>query len=154
MPLHVHVGDRTDRLADGLGELLAAPGDDPFATEVVIVPAKGVERWLSQRLSHRLGAGPRGKDGVCAGVDFRSPRSLVATLTGTERSDPWDPDRLVWPVLAAIDASLSEPWCRALADHLGEGREGEERDLRRGRRWSVARRLAGLLAAYAVQRPA
>ena len=154
MPLHLHVADRTDRLAFELGALLAEPGDDPFATELVVVPAKGVERWLIQRLSHRLGAGPRGTDGVCAGVDFRSPRSLVATLTGTERSDPWDPERLVWPVLAAVDASLAEPWCRALAHHLGEGREGQERDLRRGRRWSVARRLAGLLAAYAVQRPA
>ncbi|MEO3938589.1 exodeoxyribonuclease V subunit gamma [Dermatophilaceae bacterium Soc4.6] len=153
MPLHVHIGDRTDRLADQLGDLLADVGDDPFASELVVVPAKGVERWLSQRLSHRLGAGARGTDGVCAGVDFRSPRSLVATLTGTERSDPWDPERLVWPVLAAIDASLGEPWCRALASHLGEGRQGQERDLRRGRRWSVARRLAGLLAAYAVQRP-
>ena len=44
---------------------------DPFAAEVVAVPAKGVERWLAQRLSHRLGA-PDG-DGICAGVAFRSP---------------------------------------------------------------------------------
>ena len=34
----------------------------------MVVPARGVERWLTQRLSHRLGIGPRGGDGVCAGV--------------------------------------------------------------------------------------
>ncbi|WP_342778081.1 exodeoxyribonuclease V subunit gamma [Lapillicoccus jejuensis] len=134
--------------------LLGRTQPDPFASELVVVPAKGVERWLTQRLSHRLGAGPGGGDGVCAGVDLVSPRSLVATLTGTERSDPWVPERLVWPVLDAVDAALGEPWGATLAHHLGEDRTGAERELRRGRRWSVARRLAGLFAAYAVQRPA
>ena len=83
---------------------MATPLPDPFAEEVVVVPAKGVERWLTQRLSHRLGAGPRGSDGICAGVRFLNPRSLVALLTGTERDDPWDPDRLVWPLLDVVDA--------------------------------------------------
>lgn len=151
--MHVHVAAGTDRLADGLATLLAAPLTDAFAQELVVVPAKGVERWLTQRLSHRLGVGQRGTDGVCAGVRFVSPRSLVALLTGTDRTDPWDPDRLVWPVLTAIDASLTEPWCASLARHLGEDRTGDDRDLRRDRRWSVARRLAGLFATYAVQRP-
>ena len=149
----VHVAAGTDHLANGLAELLATPLADPFAQELVVVPARGVERWLTQRLSHRLGVGPRGTDGVCAGVRFVSPRSLVALLTGTGRTDPWDPDRLVWSVLAAIDVSLDEPWCATLARHLGEDRTGDDRDLRRDRRWSVARRLAGLFATYAVQRP-
>ena len=67
MTLHLHRAARTDQLADQLGELLASPLADPFAPEVVVVPAKGVERWLSQRLSHRLGVAPERGDGVCAG---------------------------------------------------------------------------------------
>ncbi|HET6560322.1 MAG TPA: exodeoxyribonuclease V subunit gamma [Marmoricola sp.] len=153
MTLHLHRATRTDVLADALAELLATPLDDPFAEEVVVVPAKGVERWLTQRLSHRLGAGPRGSDGVCAGVRFLNPRSLVALLTGTERDDPWDPDRSVWPLLSVIDASLDEPWCALLARHLGHGVTGEQGELRRNRRYSVARRIAGLFASYALQRP-
>lgn len=74
MALHIHRAERTDLLADGLGELLATPLPDPFAEELVVVPARGLERWLSQRLSHVLGRG-QGGDGVCAGVSFRSPRS-------------------------------------------------------------------------------
>ncbi len=66
MVLHLHRAPRTDLLADALGELLATPLEDPFAQEVVVVPARGVERWLTQRLSHRLGTGARGGDGVCA----------------------------------------------------------------------------------------
>src|SRR5689334_10419452 len=153
MPLLLHSATRTDLLADGLAELLATPLDDPFAQEADVVPARGVERWLTQRLSHHLGAKGDRQDGVCAGVRFLNPRSLVALLTGTEQDDPWDPDRFVWPLLSAIDASVEEPWCTMLATHLGHGVPGELGELRRDRRYSVARRLAGLFASYAEQRP-
>lgn len=155
MAVHIHRAHRTDRLADELARLLATPLPDPFAEEVVVVPARGVERWLTQRLSHRLGA-TAGSDGVCAGVRFTSPRSLVAMLTGTERTDPWDPDRLVWPMLATLDDVVAEPWAGTLARHLGVAADDGDPALehRRDRRYSLARRLAGLIAGYAVQRPA
>ena len=152
MALHLHRAERTDLLADGLGALLSTPLPDPFAEELVIVPAKGVERWLSQRLSHILGRGA-GQDGICAGIAFRNPRSLIADITGTADDDPWSPDAMVWPLLDVIDASCAEPWCRTLATHLGHFEAGEEKELRQGRRYAVARRLAGLFASYARQRP-
>jgi exodeoxyribonuclease V gamma subunit len=151
----VHRAGRADLLAEGLAQLLRDdPLPDPFARELVIVPARGVERWLSQRLSHRLGPSDGGDDGVCAAVDFRSPASLVAVLIGTRDADPWDPDTLVWPLLEVVDASAGEAWCRTLSRHLGHDAEGEEQELRQGRRYAVARRLARLFASYAVQRPA
>lgn len=152
MGLHLHRAERTDVLADGLGALLATPPADPFAQELVLVPARGVERWLSQRLSHVLGAGSGG-DGVCAGVEFRSPGSLIAEVTGTTDDDPWSPDAMSWPLLAVIDASLDDDWCRTLARHLGHFHTGDDAQVRRGRRYAVARRLAGLFASYARQRP-
>ncbi|MGD9958642.1 exodeoxyribonuclease V subunit gamma [Nocardioides sp.] len=152
MTLFLHRAARTDLLARQLGELLATPLADPFARELVVVPAKGVERWLSQQLSHQLGATAAG-DGVCAGVDFRSAGSLIAELTGTTDEDPWAPDALTWPLLEVIDESLDEAWCRPLAVHLGHEHTGDEAALRQGRRYAVARRLAGLFASYAVQRP-
>ena len=152
MPLHLHRAERTDLLADGLGALLANPLPDPFAEELVLVPARGVERWLSQRLSHVLGRG-EAADGVCAGIAFRNPRSLIAEITGTADDDPWSPDAMVWPLLEVIDASLDEPWCTTLATHLGHFEPGEEKELRQGRRYAVARRIAGLFASYARQRP-
>src|SRR6478609_9713239 len=152
MAFHIHRAERTDLLADGLGELLATPQPDPFAEELILVPARGIERWLSQRLSHRLGRGDGG-DGVCAGVSFRSPRSLIAELTGTTDADPWAPDTMVWPLLEAIDASADEPWCRRLAAHLGHRHTDADAELRLGRRHAVARRIAGLFASYAAQRP-
>ncbi|BBX18623.1 exodeoxyribonuclease V subunit gamma [Mycolicibacterium duvalii] len=152
MALHLHRADRTDLLADGLGTLLSTPPADPFAEDLVLVSARGMERWLSQRLSHVLGRGS-GDDGVCAGVTFRHPASLIAELTGTVDDDPWSPDTMVWPLLDVIDCSLDEPWCSTLAAHFGHFEHGEEQELRRGRRYAVARRLAGLFASYARQRP-
>jgi len=152
MAMHLHRAERTDLLAVGLGALLSDPLADPFAEELVIVPAKGVERWLSQRLSHILGRGD-GQDGVCAGISFRNPRSLIGEITGTAQDDPWSPDAMVWPLLDVIDASCTQAWCKPLATHLGHFEAGEEKELRQGRRYSVARRLAGLFASYARQRP-
>jgi exodeoxyribonuclease V gamma subunit len=151
--LHVHRAPRTDLLADALGELLSTPLDDPFATELVLVPARGVERWLSQRLSHRLGTSDGRGDGVCAGVEFRFPRSLVAELTGSRDEDPWAPDALAWPLLSVLDECLDQSWAATLAAHLGHRDSGDEAEFRRGRRYAVARRLAGLFASYAAQRP-
>lgn len=156
MALHLHRAERTDLLADGLGGLLATPLPDPFAEELVLVPARGVERWLRQRLAHRLGCRPdrdRG-DGVCAGVSLRNPQSLIAEITGTVEEDPWSSAAMTWPLLEVMDASLDEPWCHTLATHVGHFDTGPEAHLRRGRRYSVARRLAGLFASYARQRPA
>ncbi|WP_232677367.1 exodeoxyribonuclease V subunit gamma [Nocardioides sp. R-C-SC26] len=154
MPLHLHHAPSTLPLADALGELLAEPLPDPFAEELVVVPARGIERWLTQRLAHRLGIGQAGRaDGVCAGVRFITPWSLVSVLIDRDRDDPWSPDRLTWPLLGVIDEVVGEPWCAALARHLGHGLDDAEAELRRGRRYAVAHRLAGLYAAYAVQRP-
>ncbi|MGA9715311.1 MAG: exodeoxyribonuclease V subunit gamma, partial [Aeromicrobium sp.] len=153
--LRLHRAPRADLLIDALADVLRVPQADPFARELVIVPAKGVERWVSQRLSHALGTGATGgryDDGVCAGVDFRAPRSIVAEVVGLDVDDPWSPDTVVWPLLEVIDASLGQAWCPALTRHLGQsGVHGD--DVRRGRRWAVAHRLARLFASYAAQRP-
>ena len=90
--LHVHRAERADGLVAALADLLARPPADPFASEVVSVPTRGMERWLAQRLSDRLG--------VCANVDFPPPRRLagdvVALASGLDAErDPWQPKRAV-----------------------------------------------------------
>lgn len=167
MPLHLHRAQRSDALVAGLADVLREPLDDPMATEIIAVPARGIERWLTQRLSHRLGTGEGADgvcadvDGVCANIDFSSPASLVertiSAASGVDPdADPWRVDRLIWPMIATIDACSGEPWCAALADHLGAApaAKGDERtELRRARRLAVAHRLAGLFDTYSSYRP-
>src|SRR5215210_3889281 len=113
--LHLHLAERADGLVDALTALLADPLPDPFAREVVAVPTRGMERWLSQRLSAGLGASPGRADGVCANVAFPSPRRLVgdaiAAASGiAPEEDPWLPERAVWPLVEVVEEALPEPW--------------------------------------------
>ena len=158
MTLYLHRAERADRLVNALGDLLSIPLPDPFATEIISVPTPGVERWLSQGLAQRLGAAPGRGDGVCAGVDFPSPRRLVTrALAGSadeEDADPWQPHRVVWPLLRVIDGCRGEPWAALLWHYLGASGSSADLDpLRAGRRWSTAKHLAGLFARYAATRP-
>lgn len=157
MTLYLHRAERADRLVTALGDLLSTPLPDPFATEIISVPTRGVERWLSQGLAQRLGASPGRSDGVCIGVSFPSPRRLVArALAGSadeEDIDPWRPHRAVWPLLRVIDGCRDERWAAVLWHYLGAGGSAELDSLRAGRRWSMARHLADLFATYAAVRP-
>ena len=153
--LHVHRAERADRLADGLAETLLAPLADPFAPDVVAVPTRGIERWLTQRLSTRLGTTADRQDGVCANVEFPFPGRLIqgalAAATGIDpENDPWVAERAVWPLLEVVDECLGEPWLATLARHL-EGARGDPEDPMR--RFGVVRHLADLFDRYAVHRP-
>jgi exodeoxyribonuclease V gamma subunit len=150
--LHVHRAERADALVRALGELLAEPPPDPFARELVSVPTRGIERWLTQQLSTVLGALPGRADGVCANIYFPPPRRLVdaavAAAAGIDAdADPWQPERAVWPLLEIVDGALAEPWLGDLARHLA-GDDG------RARRFATVRHIAELFDRYALYRPA
>ncbi|MGW5381606.1 exodeoxyribonuclease V subunit gamma [Nocardia sp. NPDC003963] len=171
MPLHIHRAERADTLVTALAGILADPLPDPFAAEVVAVPAKGVERWLTQQLSGVLGISTAAGDGIAANIRFPMPAALVEEISAGAggpgpHDDPWSPDRTVWTLLRVIDESVHEPWCAVLARHLGlDTRGGPEdtgavgdlaadADHRRGRRYATAARLSALFDGYAVARPA
>jgi exodeoxyribonuclease V gamma subunit len=141
--LYVHRSERADRLVEGLAELLREPPADQLAVEIVAVPARGVERWVTQRLSHVLGAAG-GEDGVCANVRFPSPAGLVAEAVAAtddspgEEGNPWERGRLLWTLLEVIDHHDHEPWAGALG----------------GRRLTAAQHLAALFDSYGAHRPA
>lgn len=152
--LVVHRAAHGDTLVAALAEVLATPLDDPFAQDVIAVPAKGVERWVAQRLSHVLGATATG-DGVCANVRFLWVSTLVdealTEVTDRDAVEAWSPQRLVWPLLAELDACPpGDAWCDALVRHLGTD-SPDSQD--KGRRLAVATRLAHLFDAYAQSRP-
>ena len=156
--LHVHRAERADLLVDALAAVVAEPFDDPLAPETVAVPTRGVERWLTQRLSATLGASPDRGDGVCANIDFPFPGRLVgramAGAVGVDReADPWLPERLVWPILDVVGARMEQVELAALAAHLGgDGKDPDQG--RTARRFATLRRIADLFDRYGVHRPA
>ncbi|TSE01442.1 exodeoxyribonuclease V subunit gamma [Skermania sp. ID1734] len=152
--LVLHRATRTDALADELAGVLAAPLSDPFASEIIAVPAKGVERWLNQRLAARLGS--QVGDGVAANIEFPYPGALVGDVVARASGiapdeDPWAADRSLWTVLSLIDSAIDEPWCAVLARHIGGSGPGDGHRL--GRRYATASYITDLFARYGVQRP-
>jgi exodeoxyribonuclease V gamma subunit len=149
--LHVHRSERADALVAMLSDLVAEPLDDPMRPEVVSVPTRGIERWLTQRLSTRLGASAGARDGVCANIDFPFPATLVnralALAADTDPdADPWLPQRAVWPLMEVVDAHLDEEWVSPLAVHMSRSGTTEER-------FGSIRHVADLFDRYAVHRP-
>ncbi|MHB8659462.1 MAG: exodeoxyribonuclease V subunit gamma [Solirubrobacteraceae bacterium] len=152
--LHVHRAERADALADVLAAILADPLDDPLSPEVVAVPTRGMERWLTQRMSIRLGVSENRGDGVCANVTFPSPGKLIAhallSATGLDpQDDPWAAERLVWPLLETVDECLGEAWLQSLASHIGVSVATE----REPRRFAAIRHVADLYHHYGIRRP-
>lgn len=140
--LIVDRAERADRLVDELATLVGA--SDPFAAEVVAVPTRGIERWVTQQLALR--------SGICANVLFPSPRAIVvdavARASGIDPAeDPWQPSRAAWTLVEVIDAHVDENWLAMLRRHLERAAEPQ------GRRLGVARRLALLFDRYARHRP-
>lgn len=152
--LVVHRSERADHLVEALGDLLVVPSADPLEAEVVAVPTRGVERWLTQRLSHRLGAGDEG--GVCANLRFPFPGTLVRQAVAAAcdldpDDDPWLPERAVWPLVDLVDEHSDDPALAVLVAHLRATTPGASTDPLR--RFSGLRRAADRFDHYGVHRP-
>ena len=145
-----------------LAALVAEPLQDPMTPEVVSVPTKGIERWLSQRLSARLGVTPGAHDGVCANITFPFPGTLIsgalARATGNDpKADPWMPERSVWPLMEVVEQHFDEDWLAPLADHIRNAGATPDDDAAGTpqplERFSIVRHVADLFDRYAVHRP-
>lgn len=160
--LILHRAERTSTLVPALAETLATPMPDPFAPELIAVPARGVERWLTQQLSMELGTSAgRSADGIAANIEFPSPSALVddviTQISGNASGrrpdeDPWSPGRMLWKLLSVIDAAVDDPACAILARHLGHSGTGRP-EFRIGRRYGTAEHLTQLFRSYATHRP-
>ncbi|HWE34431.1 MAG TPA: exodeoxyribonuclease V subunit gamma [Solirubrobacteraceae bacterium] len=151
--LHIHRAERADRLVQALALLLREPPEDPFTPDVIAVPTRGMERWLTQQLAAWLGSSPGRSDGVCANVEFPFPGRLiggaVAIASGIDPDDdPWPPERSVWPLLDVVAECRDEPWLAQLSSHLSAASSDH------ARRFGRLRMIADLYDHYGVRRPA
>ncbi len=150
--LKVHVAPHPDALVALLVDQLADPPEDPFAPELIAVPTRGIERWLTQQIAAGLAARGVG-DGIAANIDFPSPWRLVrevllAVPQVAASVDAWQGPDLIAHVLGAVDVHSSEPWMRLIERYLttADGTPGPNRI-------TAATKIAGLFSAYARRRP-
>lgn len=177
----VHTASRVEDLLAPLVERLRddAPSD-PFTPLTIVVQSRGMQRWLSHQLAERLA--PDGA-GIAANLAFPFParflRDLAAAVDSTPDEagtapepageDPWDPDRLVWQVLAVLQEHRDRPELQRLHRYLerrvpdgpdlaGSGLAVDADEADRGqvidrRAWRFARAVADVLDGYTLTRP-
>ena len=163
--LHIHRATRSDQLVDRLAAVLATPLADPFTADLVAVHSRGIERWIAQRLAHRLGTGTS-DDGIAANIDFPFPATIVhraiasvasettsnraaSDRAGTDRpagdDDPWRPDVLAFTILDLWDTGgLDDVDLAGFGHHVATDRH---------RRLPAFRHAAELLDSYQQHRP-
>lgn len=132
-----------------LCDRLAVPPADPFEPELVAVPSRGIERWLTQRIASGMAERGQG-DGICANIEFPSPARLVRrTVTKIPEVEAsmraWEGEGLVANLIEVIDANLDQPWLEILATYLDSARGSN--------RLHAATKLARLFDRYGRHRP-
>lgn len=143
----LHHGNRLERLARALADVLARPAGGPLEDDVVLVPNAGMARWLALRLADATQ--------LCTAVRFRQPsafwwETFRTLLPELPEASPFDREPLTWR-LAALLGRLpgGGPFDELLA-YLAAGLDRTDAERRR---FQLAGRLAELYEQYAVYRP-
>ena len=139
--LTVHYSNRLDTLANALASLTREPLASAFSPEIVLVQSRGVARWLSLRLADA--------SEICANVRFPFPNAYAwqlyrALAPDVPETSPFDPQILVWRILALLPAHEDRPEFESVRNYVA----GDPL-----RRYELAVRLAGLFDQYLLYRP-
>jgi len=150
MALLTHVAPHPDALVSLLCDRLVESPGDPFAPELVSVPSRGIERWLTQRIASGLAERGAG-DGICANIEFPTPRDLVHRVLSTSpllaaSVRAWEGPDLLASILGIIDSNIDEPWMCVIARFL-------QGDAPPTNRMEAASKIARLFDRYARRRP-
>lgn len=137
----VHRSNRMAELERALGEVVRRAPLPPLAPEVVVVPSRGIERWLALSLADSLG--------VWANSRFPFPRAFVdevlrAVLDEDDREDRFTRESLRWAVASLLPDLIRKPELSEVARYL---ESGEEQKL-----FGFADRIAYTFDQYAVFR--
>ncbi len=153
MTLKIHRSDHPDLLVDALCDVIQTPLADAFAPEIVAVPTRGIDRWLTERIgttfAHR-GVG----DGIAANIDFPFPSRVVAGILDqipeTARSaEAWSTRTVIAHLERIIDDHHDESWMWLIARFV----DGPEGDGAGAQRLRAAQKIARLFSSYARYRP-
>ncbi|HEY5997444.1 MAG TPA: exodeoxyribonuclease V subunit gamma, partial [Candidatus Deferrimicrobiaceae bacterium] len=139
----VYASNRMEKLLEALAGVLETPLPDPLEPEVIVVQSRGMQRWLSWRLSGMLG--------VFANARFPFPNALVAeyfeAVAGRpEGADRFSKERMAWRILHLLPGLFESAPFAPLRGYLG----GETLGLKG---FQLATRIADAFDQYTLYRP-
>ncbi|HQP48780.1 MAG TPA: exodeoxyribonuclease V subunit gamma, partial [Spirochaetota bacterium] len=95
----LHTGNSLERLAEILADMVRADPPDPMKPETVMVMSRGMERWISMRLSEHLG--------VWGNCIYPFPNTMIYGLfreipEQESGEDPFDRAVMTWKLFGLI----------------------------------------------------
>lgn len=142
--IHLYSSNRLELLADRLARIISDDPLDPLEREIIVVEPIGMERWLSQQLSLRLG--------VWANCEYPFPNRMIQYLftlvLGDEavQSLPAE-EEIRWRMFSLLPQLAREKDFPELQHYLAGG----ESQLKR---YQLAERLTDTFSQYLAYRPA
>jgi len=147
--LKLYTGNRMELLADAAAEILRVPLSSTFAQEMIVVPNRGMERWLSMQLAERLG--------VWANARFLLPNSFADELfkrvfsSFPDTLPLFDPALLTWKIMSLLSGAIvKEDVFSQVASYLTLCR-GDKKSLLR--RYQLSAKIADIFDQYTIYRP-
>ncbi len=140
---NLYLSNHSEVLVDQLAHVVGEPPLPPFETEVIVVQSQGMERWLTQQLSKKLG--------IWANGGFPFPNLMVQQIFQAALKenipDPSSSSELMaWRLQRVLPACVDRPEFENLKNYLGT----EKRDLKSAQ---LCRQIADTFDQYTLYRP-
>jgi len=141
--LRLYTSNRLEKLAEALAECVRHPLRSPLASETILVQSQGMARWLKLQLARQ--------HGICSNCRFPFPRAFSDEVFKTVLGDlptiaAYDPEMLIWQVMAKLPAFLDQPGFKPVKNYLGAAADDRKR-------YQLADRIANVFDQYLVFRP-
>ncbi len=139
----LHTSNRMELLADALAEIVGQPSDSLLTPEIIVVPNRGMARWLSMQLADRLG--------IWGNTKFLFPDHFAGELfrrafPDLPEASVFDGELLPWRIMSALsDELLRDERMEPLAAYLNDGRQV--------RKFQLACKIAEAFDQYTIFRP-
>jgi exodeoxyribonuclease V gamma subunit len=140
---NLYLSNHSEVLVDQLAHVVGEPPLPPFEAEVIVVQSQGMERWLTQQLSEKLGIWANGR--------FPFPNLMVQQIfQAVLKEDIPDPstssELMAWRLQRVLPACVDRPEFENLKNYLGT----EKRDLKSAQ---LCQQIADTFDQYTLYRP-
>ncbi|PLX40341.1 MAG: exodeoxyribonuclease V subunit gamma [Deltaproteobacteria bacterium] len=142
--IRLFTSNRMEKLTEALAKILFTPLSDPLAQEVVIVPNRGVERYLSLNLSRMLG--------VWGNFRFTYPDNFIEgaitkLIQDLPETKPFNREVLLWRIFSILRERIDRDEYKEVSRYIASAYDGE------GSLYSLSERLTNIFELYQVFRP-
>ena len=140
---HLHLSNRLEVLLENLAEVVSVPPSSPLESEVIVVQSQGMEKWLTQQLTVRLG--------IWSNCRFPFPNNIVEELfhcAGFREylNTHFTTECMTWKIFSVLENYLEKHEFFSLKIFLGNRKDSLQK-------FQLCKRIATVFDQYMAYRP-